>query len=177
MSTVTAEDRLLTQLAADHRHRYWGKYRGTVKTVMDGKDLGKLIVTLTEVYDNQDSPPAWPCAPYAGPKHGLVALPEVGDSVWVEFEGGDPSNPIWTGCWWTDGSIPAPADRNVRTWATSAGLKIVLDDDATELRLEHPGGAKISLSNDSLELSFNSTTIKLDDSGVTVTGIVQVSAG
>jgi hypothetical protein len=174
---MTAEERTLLELAADRRDRYWGKYRGIVKTVMSGKDLGKLIVTLREVYDNQDSPPAWPCVPFAGPKHGLVALPEKGDGVWVEFEGGDPSNPIWTGCWWADGNMPAPADKNVRTWATSAGLKIVLDDDANELRLEHPGGAKISLSDDGLELSFNSTTITLDDTGVTVNGIVQVSAG
>jgi len=144
---------------------------------MDGNDLGKLIVTLPEVYDDQDSPPCWPCVPFAGPKHGLVALPEDGDGVWLEFEGGDPSNPIWTGCWWADGNIPSPADTNVRTWATSANLKIVLDDDGSELRLEHPSGAKISLSQDGLTLSFNSTTISLDDSGVTINGIVQVSAG
>ena len=172
---MSAEDRLLSQLAADRRHRFYGKYRGIVKTVMSGSDLGKLIVTLPEVYDNQDSPPAWPCVPYAGPKHGFVALPEQGDGVWVEFEGGDPSNPIWTGCWWDDGDMPSPADTNVRTWATSGGLKIVLDDDAGELRLEHPSGAKISLSDDGLELSFNSTTITLDDDGVSISGTVDVS--
>ncbi len=174
---INTEDSTLLQLAADHRHRFYGKYRAIVKTVMDGKDLGKLVVTLPEVYDDQDSPPAWPCVPYAGPKHGLVALPEAGDGVWVEFEGGDPSNPLWTGCWWADGNIPDPADTNVRTWATSAGLKIVLDDDGKELRLEHPGGAKISMTDDSLELSFNSTTITLDDSGISIDGTVNVSAG
>jgi len=174
---MNVEDHKLAQLAVDHRHSFYGKYRAIVKTVMDGNDLGKLIVTLPEVYDDQDSPPCWPCVPFAGPKHGLVALPEDGDGVWLEFEGGDPSNPIWTGCWWADGNIPSPADTNVRTWATSANLKIVLDDDGSELRLEHPSGAKISLSQDGLTLSFNSTTISLDDSGVTINGIVQVSAG
>jgi hypothetical protein len=71
--------------------------------------------------------------------------------------------------------MPSPADTNVRTWATSGGLKIVLDDDAGELRLEHPSGAKISLSDDGLELSFNSTTITLDDDGVSISGTVDVS--
>jgi hypothetical protein len=173
---MNTEDNTLLELATDHRHRFYGKYRAIVKTVMDGKDLGKLIVTLPEVYDDQDSPPAWPCVPYAGPKHGLVALPEEADGVWVEFEGGDPSNPLWTGCWWADGDIPDPADTNVRTWATSAGLKIVLDDDGSELRLEHPKGAKISMTDDSLQLSFNSTTITLDDSGVSISATVSVSA-
>src|ERR1700722_19625196 len=165
---TSAEDHKLAQLAADYRDRFYGKYRGKVKTVMSGSDLGKLIVTLPEVYDDQDSPPAWPCVPYAGPKHGFVALPEQNDGVWVEFEAGDPSNPVWTGCWWADGDMPDPADTNVRTWASSGGLKIVMDDDAGELRLEHPGGAAIKLSDDGLQLSFNDTTITLDDDGVTV---------
>ena len=172
---TSVEERSQLNLAADYRHRFYGKYRAIVKTVMDGKDLGKLVVTLPEVYDDQDSPPAWPCVPYAGPKHGLVSLPEQGDGVWVEFEGGDPSNPLWTGCWWADGNMPDPADTNVRVWATSGGLKIVLDDDGSELRLEHPGGATISLSDDGLELSFNETTITLDDDGITINATVQVS--
>ena len=37
------------------------------------------------------------CVPYAGPKVGFVMLPEVGSGVWIEFEGGDVSYPIWTG--------------------------------------------------------------------------------
>lgn len=176
-SHVTSlEDRTLAQLADQLRHRFYGKYRGKVKAVMEGADLGKLIVTVPDVYDDQDSPPAWPCVPFAGPQHGLVALPEVGDGVWVEFEGGDPSNPIWTGCWWADGNMPSPAAPNVRTWATRRNLKIVLDDDGTELRLEHPGGATVSMTGASLKLSFNATTVTLDDSGVTINGVVQVSA-
>lgn len=175
---ISAEDeRMLAELVADYQQKFYGKYRAIVKTVLDGSDLGKLVVTLPEVYDDQDSPPAWPCVPYAGPSHGLVALPEEGDGVWVEFEGGDPSNPIWTGCWWADGNMPDPAAVSVRTWATSGGLKIVLDDDNSELRLEHPQGAKIVLSDDGLELSYNSTTISLDEDGVSVTGTVDVSPG
>jgi hypothetical protein len=169
------EERMLAQLVADYQQKFYGKYRAIVKTVMDGADLGKLIVTLPEVYDDQDSPPAWPCVPFAGPSHGLVALPEEGDGVWVEFEGGDPSNPIWTGGWWGDGNIPDPAATNVRTWATSYGLKIVLDDDAGELRLEHPAGASVKLSEDGLELSFNSTSISLSDDGISISGDVDVS--
>ncbi len=173
---INVEDRILSHLAADHQHRYFGKYRGIVKTVLEGSDLGKLIVTLQEVYDNQDSPPAWPCVPYAGKSHGLVALPEEGDGVWIEFEGGDPSHPIWTGCWWADGNMPSPAAKNVRTWATSAGLKIVLDDDGSELRLEHPGGAKISLTDDGIKLSFSATTVTIGESGVSISGMVDISA-
>jgi hypothetical protein len=174
---MSTEDRTLSKLAFDYRNRFYGKYRGIVKTVMDGNDLGKLIVTVPEVYDDKDSPPAWPCVPFAGPQHGFVALPEEGDGVWIEFEAGNPSSPIWTGFWWGDGNIPDPAATNVRVWVTKGNLKIVLDDDSSELRLEHPGGAAISMTDDGIELSFNSTTVTLDDSGITINGIVQVSAG
>jgi hypothetical protein len=169
------EEHALTQLKIDQRHRFYGKYRGIVKKVMDGNDLGKLIVNVPDVYDGKDSPPAWPCAPYAGPKHGLVALPEQGDPVWVEFEAGNPSSPIWTGGWWAKGDIPSDATVNVRTWATKAGLKIVLDDDNKELRLEHSSGGSISLTNDAVTLSFNSTTVTINDDGVSIDGTVQSS--
>ncbi len=174
---LSLEDRKLSELASDHRYRYYGKYRGIVKEVLTGDALGKLILTVPEVYHDRDSPPAWPCVPFAGSQHGLVALPEVGDGVWVEFEAGNQSRPIWTGFWWGAGEIPSPAAPKVRTWATSGNLKIVLDDDAGELRLEHPSGAGIKLSNDGLELSFNETTITIDEDGITMNDMVQVSLG
>ena len=27
-------------------------------------------------------------------------MPAIGAGVWIEFEGGNPDFPIWTGCWW-----------------------------------------------------------------------------
>ena len=35
---------------------------------------------------------ALPCVP-----PGLELMPKVGDVVWVEFEAGDPSYPVWMG--------------------------------------------------------------------------------
>ena len=172
---MSLEDRRLADLVFDQRHRFYGKYRGIVKEVLTGDDLGKLVIMVRDVYGWHELPPAWPCVPFAGAQHGLVALPEENDGVWVEFEGGDISQPIWTGFWWATGEIPDPAAPNVRTWATSGNLKIVLDDDNNELRLEHPSGAAIKLSNDGLELSFNQTTITIDDDGITMNDTVQVS--
>ena len=52
---------------------------------------------------------ALPCTPYAGPGVGLYAVPPIGASIWVEFEGGDPESPIWSGCFWNAGETPAAA--------------------------------------------------------------------
>ena len=50
---------------------------------------------------------AYPSVPYAGLQTGFYAIPPVGANVWVEFEGGDPDHPIWTGCFWGPGEAPA----------------------------------------------------------------------
>jgi uncharacterized protein involved in type VI secretion and phage assembly len=40
----------------------------------------------------------------------MFALPMIGSGVWVEFEQGDPSQPIWTGCFWGSAAeVPAMA--------------------------------------------------------------------
>jgi hypothetical protein len=36
---------------------------------------------------------AMPCREYQSGR-----MPPVGTQVWVMFEGGDPSNPVWMGC-------------------------------------------------------------------------------
>ena len=42
-----------------------------------------------------------PCAPFGGGKdRGLLAVPEVGDTVRIEFAAGDVSRPIWAGTFW-----------------------------------------------------------------------------
>lgn len=166
----------MAALASDRRHRFYGKYRGIVKDVLDGDDLGKLVVTVPDVYDDQDSPAAWPCVPFVGDGHAFISLPEAGDGVWVEFEAGDPSRPIWTGSWWGAGNAPSPTAPKVKTWITSGGLKIVLDDDANELSLEHSAGAKILLSSDGITLSFGGNKIEIGAANVSVNDVVTVTA-
>ena len=166
----------LRDAAIDRRTKFWGKYRGIVSDVLSGSDLGKVTVKVPEIYGEDVTMTAWPCVPFAGPSHGFVAVPEVGDGVWIEFEGGNPSQPIWVGCWWAQGDMPAPSDTNVRTWITSKGLKIILDDGQSQLSLEHPQGASIVLTGTDITLSIGATSLKLDASGITTSGNVQVGA-
>jgi hypothetical protein len=69
-----------------------------------------------------------PCAPYAGPGVGLFAIPPVGANVWVEFEGGDPDYPIWSGGFWGVGEAPAqPAIPQMKVFKTD-GITLTLSD-------------------------------------------------
>ncbi len=84
---------------------FFGKYRGVVKSNQDPLGRGRLQVIVPQVLENS---PAWamPCVPYAGKERGFFAMPDVGTGVWVEFEAGNPSFPIWTGCFWNKDDIP-----------------------------------------------------------------------
>jgi hypothetical protein len=163
-------ENVVLDLAEHQRRTFWGKYRGIVKQVLDGDDLGKLVVQVPDVYDTEDSPKAVACIPFAGPGHGLLMLPEVGDGVWVEFESGNPSFPIWTGFWWADGDIPDPKGVHTRSLITSQNLKIVLDDDNKQLQISHPGGGEITMTDDGVTIKFGSQTIELKSDGIDLNG-------
>ena len=75
------------------------------------------------------------CVPYAGPQVGFVMLPEVGSGVWIEFEGGDVSFPIWTGCYWSSWRHSRPPPRpHVKDIITTAG-SLAFDNDASSVTL------------------------------------------
>ena len=157
------------------RSRYFGKYRGLAINVDDPENLGRIIAQVPDVYgEGVDSPWALPSVPFAGPNHGLVVLPEVrdekkpGDGVWIEFEAGDPSRPIWTGCWWAGGEMPAPGGKETRVLVTSEGHKVILDDAKKKLQLLHSGGAEITMTNDDITLKIGTTQIVLSASGVNI---------
>jgi hypothetical protein len=171
---VQDTDAKIRELAQDHRHRFWGKYRATVQQVLTGQDLGKLVVSAPDIYGVSSSPPVWPCVPFAGPKHGFFSLPEQGDGVWIEFEGGDPSQPIWTGGWWASGDLGTVSDANVRTWFTHQGLQFVMDDGQQQISLIHPAGATIVMTQTDITLSIGATALKLDATGISVTGNLSV---
>jgi hypothetical protein len=78
----------------------WGKHRGTVTDSADPQNVGRVKVSVPSAM----RAPAWamPCVPYSAGRPNKRQIPPVGTSVWVEFEGGDVSRPIWAGRFWVD---------------------------------------------------------------------------
>lgn len=125
------------------RHRF-GKYRGKVVSNEDPTERGRLKVTVAAVLGRLE---VWamPCVPYAGAGVGFYALPEPETGVWIEFEGGDTSHPIWTGCFWADGQIPDAPEAAVKVWRTEK-LTLRLDDGGDELTAESTAGARVTVA-------------------------------
>jgi uncharacterized protein involved in type VI secretion and phage assembly len=133
-----ALEQLIIDLAEQARSRFYGKYRAIVSNTDDPETLGRLRAQVPEVLQDVESPWALPCAAYAGPNQGLYAIPPVGAGVWIEFEAGDPSRPIWSGTWWAKDEAPkneaaaepTPARKILRS---ESGLMVALDDDAKKI--------------------------------------------
>jgi uncharacterized protein involved in type VI secretion and phage assembly len=159
-------ERVVVELASEARERFYGKYRGTVEEVDDPDGLGRIKVRVPEVYGKVVSPWALPCAPYAGPGVGFFAIPPAKAGVWVEFEAGDPSRPIWTGGWWGQNDPPqdqtgTAASPPLKIWRSEKGLLLALDDDGSTATLSDGNGN-------------NLVTIKANDGEVRVQATAKV---
>jgi uncharacterized protein involved in type VI secretion and phage assembly len=148
------------------RNRYYGKYRGTV-TDIDESTL-RIKAKVPSVLKDQETGWCMPCVPYAGDNVGFAFLPEKGSGVWIEFEGGDVSYPIWTGCYWRQGEIPSDATPTVKAIVTKAGHKILLDDDGGTITITDANENKITLDSSGITLERGSSTVEVSDSEVNV---------
>ena len=127
------------------RGRWYGKYRAFVRDTRDPERLGRLRLEIPAVLGTgTDAWSEWasPCFPYGGnPDCGLYLLPELGASVWAEFEAGDPQAPIWSGVWLAGtnpGEMPGEAAANPTTCKvlkTAAGHTLLLEDAAGQQRI------------------------------------------
>lgn len=162
----THYDRALLDVLERLRNRFFGKYRGVVVDV----DAGTMRIKANVPAVLADQPSGWarPCVPFAGPNMGFAFLPDVGAGVWIEFEGGDVSLPIWVGCYWHDGEPPADATDSVRAIVTKAGQKILIDVDGGSITVEDQNGNAITLDSSGISLQGSGQSVALGSSGVNV---------
>jgi hypothetical protein len=128
--------------------RFYGKYRGLVAENEDPEMLGRIRATVPEVLADVTTGWALPCLPYTGDGVGLHTIPPVGAGVWIEFEAGDPSRPIWTGGWWGSGQVPTeetgkPTTPSVKVLRSDEGLLVALDDDDQTVAISDADGSNI----------------------------------
>jgi hypothetical protein len=157
--------------------RRYGKHRGLVTDNQDPKNLGRIRAKVPEVLQDVETGWALPSLPYSGKGSGFFRVPPKDAGVWVEFESGDVSRPIWTGCWWADGQLPADQDGSEATpdysiLRSEAGIMVVLNDAGPTIAISDQNGAnliKIDVSggritiNASAKVVVNAPQIELED--------------
>ncbi|MGW5365700.1 phage baseplate assembly protein V [Actinopolymorpha pittospori] len=155
--------------------RFYGKYRGKVEQNLDPMQLGRVQVSCPAVLGTGTLSWALPCTPYAGNGVGLFLVPPVGANVWVEFEGGDPRQPILAGCFWGDREVPAsPAVEQIKLLKTDA-IKLELSDlpgaGGVTLEISPPAVATpvtIKASTAGVEISMGKNKIALTQASVSI---------
>ncbi len=159
-------EQLLFDLADRIRNRFYGKYRGVV-TQVDGPTF-RLKATVPAVLGTQDTGWAMPCVPYAGPQVGLAFMPEVGAGVWIEFEGGDVSYPIWTGCFWHTNEIPAEAKPDVKVVVTKGKTKLLMNDTQNTVELSDANENKLTFAAAGIGLERSGKKVAVQQSKVSI---------
>ena len=156
-------------------NRYFGKYRGSITNNVDPMMLGRVQVRVPAVLGDGTMSWAMPCTPFAGPGVDLFVVPPTGANVWVEFEGGDPDYPIWSGCFWGTGEVPAqPAIAEMKVFKTQGVLLTVNEvpgAGGVTLEVSPPVVAtplKIVLNASGIELSNGAAKIALTPAGVNI---------
>ncbi|MDQ6966565.1 MAG: phage baseplate assembly protein V [Mariprofundaceae bacterium] len=159
----------MKQLFDKVQNKYYGKYRGFVSDNLDPEHRGRLCLIIPSVLGEEVTGWALPCLPFGGlAGQGLFTVPEPGAQIWVEFEEGELSNPIWTGTFWQqDGDAPAQQDGDEpsrRTLKTPSGHYLEFEDKEGKeyIRLEHMQGS-------SLEIDKNGTIALTDTQGAKLT--------
>jgi hypothetical protein len=179
---------------SDQTGRFYGKYRGSVVDNEDPDGRGRLKLLVPSLLGDTETEWALPCFPFGGADQtGTYLVPPVRALVWVEFEQGDLSYPIWTGTYWT-GGVAAPASEPAkRVFRTPFGHTLEFDDTEGEeaVRVVHGGegnpsvvfdekggititdkqGATVHLDADGNQLVIqdaNGNTITLSQSGTSV---------
>lgn len=134
---------------------FLSKYRGTVVNNVDPMQLGRIQVNVPSVLGEGRMSWAMPCVPYAGSGVGFFAIPPVGANVWIEFEGGDPDYPIWSGCFWGVGEVPAmPAIAEMKVLKTDMGTITINDlPGAGGITIETTTGMKIDINAIGIEIT------------------------
>ena len=165
-------------------NRFLGKYRGRVADNADPRRIARIRAEVPDVLGREVSTWALPCLPFTGEGFGHFNLPAVGAGVWIEFEQGDPSHPIWSGTWYGD-TAELPPDARTSQEAeppsqpvviqTRAGNRLVLTDTAGGgILLQSSTGAFVRIDGDGVRLGDGNGVISIGGGVADINGQISV---
>lgn len=137
---------------------YYGKYRAVVVDVKDPQQRGRVRVQCPKVLGTAKSAWCEPCVPVAGDFNGDFCLPAIGETLWIEFEGGNPNKPVYSGGWYSESSTPQGDYANATKERT-------ISFNGTKISMKS-GGCEISTADSEVLLGAGSASIATADSTV-----------
>ncbi len=165
-------EQALRDLIDGQRSQFFGKYRGRVVDNDDPEMRGRLKVVVPQVLENVE---VWalPCVPFAGKDMGFYTMPEKGTGVWIEFEAGDASFPIYSGFFWNKNDIASADAKPTIKFFKTKKFTLRIDDSVGEILIENDSGSQIKMT--ATEISTKSSTVKTEGAGGKKTELTAVS--
>lgn len=158
-------EQILQDVIEAQHGRFYGKYRGIV-TQVDAQTM-RIKASVPAVLGSTESGWALPCVPYAGDSVGFAFLPETGSGVWIEFENGNVSFPIWTGGFWLTSQVPTDAAADVKVIVTRQ-IKMMFNDSQDSVTIQDSNGNSVTMDSSGITLTRGSQTIRVTDGEVNV---------
>lgn len=159
-----------TSFASDYPYLY----RGFVVENKDPKKLGRCKIQIPSIHGGDAIPPNY--LPWArgvsniviGETKGSSSIPDIGDIVWVLFEGGDDDYPVYLGG--MQGTKDTPIKLEEVVLYQEKGNKIVYNRESHVFTIAI--GDNIISVGDSIHISGGPINI---DSSVSISGTVNIS--
>ena len=136
---------------------YFGKYRAKVVDINDPERRGRIRVLCPKVLGSAKSAWCEPCIPIAYDLGGDFALPKLGEFVWVEFESGSPSKPIYTGGLWSTNKTPSPTYNEKERLITWGKCKLEMNESTDTIKIS-VGSSVIIINEGSISMTSPSIT-------------------
>lgn len=160
----------------DLNYRYYGLFLGTVVSVDDPKNLGRLRIDTDQYADGDDGEEIWAAVarPAAGNKTGVYFTPKTGDQVIVGYIAGDVEQPVVLGyAHSTADPPPDQTDKNKHGIVTGIG-SVVFDEAGKSIKVtfDGPAGSSVTLESDGVRIEFGTpalTSVELNTEGVSIT--------
>lgn len=143
---------ILTNHGIEALGRFYSVYRGIVVNNEDPENLNRLRVAIPGIMGGIV---LWalPRGQHGGEGNGFKFMaPQLEDIVYITFEDGDPSKPLWEYHGWSVGQIPSVLEKPTTTGlVTPNGTMVYIDDEDGSLNILTQGRINI-LSRDPLSV-------------------------
>jgi uncharacterized protein involved in type VI secretion and phage assembly len=128
-------------------HGQAGTQPAIVKDNNDPEGMGRVKVTYSWGRADNESPWLRMQTPYAGAGKGFYFIPEVGEEVRVDFEGGNPDKAYVAAGHYNGKATSGYGDAGnaVKAIHTKSGTRIVFNDKEGSVHIEDAGGSVVIL--------------------------------
>lgn len=157
-------------------NKFYSLYRGIVVDNQDPSGHMRLQVIVPTVTGRGNPQWAFPRNIFAGENYYIKTLPDVGDGVWVEFERGKMTRPIWSLMHPQETKVPLEiVEKDNIFFQTKYGHTIEiegeniiikhgnLEDDATHTIKMGPEGITIKHKDEATKITLQESLIKLNE--------------